>query len=253
MGVFVFRDVAVPREAHNAAPIVAPNGSFLIFDIYGFLYASESLDGPWRHVATSAIHCNNPAPMFLPNGTAVVACHNGGIYLFACDDLFGRAPWRPLGGALAFPVEWGGNDSPYLHVEDPFLYVDRRGHWHLIFHRYDLRNGYSPNATASNPLLVSGHAFSLDGWNWHYNVVQQPYDSVIRFANGTAQPTSTFERPHLLFDDNKTAMHLISGVAPYFNQCQDCEGAQGAVAHSCPRCKLTQGLDYTFTLVTAHA
>ncbi len=46
MEPFEVRDTALAEEAHNAAPIRAPNGSFLIFDIWDFLFAAEAPEGP---------------------------------------------------------------------------------------------------------------------------------------------------------------------------------------------------------------
>ena len=68
-------DTALPKEAHNASPLKAANGSYLIFHIgsaggssSSLLHASESPNGPWRPLP-SKIHCNNPAPMLHNNGT----------------------------------------------------------------------------------------------------------------------------------------------------------------------------------------
>ena len=54
MDVFKKEDTVLPQEAHNASPLRAPNGSFLLFHIgnggdgkHDFLHAADSPKGPW--------------------------------------------------------------------------------------------------------------------------------------------------------------------------------------------------------------
>ena len=56
-------------QAHNASPLRARNGSWLLFHIgsgggsgSSFLHHSESPAGPWHPLP--ALDCNNPAPMY---------------------------------------------------------------------------------------------------------------------------------------------------------------------------------------------
>lgn len=254
MDAFIKKDVALQREAHNASPIRARNGSYLLFHIGGKTHvsAAESPFGPWRSVTFDA-QCNNPAPAVHPNGTAYVFCNNGDWVLLRSDDVF-AGHWTPV-QSLNFPPSWGGESSPYLRNEDPYLYFDARGNWHLLGHRYDYRDGWPVNPNQTMPILVSGHAFSVDGMTWYYNSAQQPFDAAITFANGTTQYFSTFERPHLLFDDpdDRTPTHLIVAAQPYFrdpstqNICQGCESRVGSNS-SCVVCKTTSTIDYTYTL-----
>eukprot|EP00035_Acanthoeca_spectabilis_P018806 m.404081 g.404081 ORF g.404081 m.404081 type:complete len:269 (+) comp16790_c3_seq1:74-880(+) len=78
---FVKQDTVLKPWAHNAAPILSPNGTYLVFHIgTGNVHASVAgPNGPWREVAFN-VDCNNPAPAFHPNGTAFVMCHNKGGY-----------------------------------------------------------------------------------------------------------------------------------------------------------------------------
>lgn len=75
---------------------------------------------------------------------------------------------------------------------------------------------------------MSGHGFSEDGVTWHFNSAQQPYNGVITFENGTLQHFSTYERPHLVFNEKQQPTHLINGVSPYWQP----PGAQGP----CDKC-----------------
>ena len=129
------------------------------------------------------------------------------------------------------------------------------GNFHLLAHNYDYRDGWPVNPNQTMPVLVSGHGFSTDGVKWQFNSAEQPYDAVVRFENGTAQHFSTFERPHLLFNDRQQPTHLVNGVSPYWQPpgaagpCDKCDARLGS-AHSCVVCKTTKGIDYTYTLVT---
>jgi len=257
MGVFELVDTALPKEAHNASPLRAPNNSYLLFHIgnsggaaggSGFAHHSQRPEGPWLPLTGPG--CNNPAPMFAKNGTAYVGCKDGGFRVYRSDDVFG-GEWEFV-TTMAFPPAWGGDAKEYLKNEDPYLWADRRGHFHMIAHRYDYRDGFPPNPNETMPVLVSGHGYSTDGLDWHFNSVQ-PYEAKITFANGTVQQFSTWERPHLLFDKSGVPTHLVNGVQPYWmgprGPCDGCDARPGS-AHSCVVCKSSPGIDYTYTLVS---
>ena len=281
MGVFELVDTPLRKEAHNASPLRAKNGSYLLFHIgssgdssksnpvappdsfspigrhvvlagggSSFAHHAETPDGPWYPL--SGPRCNNPAPMLANNGTAFVGCNDGGFHIYKSDDVF-AGKWTQV-TTMAFPPSWGANAPSYLKNEDPYLWMDRRGNFHLLAHRYDYRDGYPPNPNQTMPLHVSGHGFSTDGVAWHFNVEQQPYDALIRFHNGTTQQFSTYERPHLVFDpESGLPTHLVNGVQPYWmgpdGPCDGCDRRAGSM-HSCVVCKTTEGIDYTYTLVS---
>jgi hypothetical protein len=111
------------------------------------------------------------------------------------------------------------------------------------------------NPSQTMPVLVSGHGFSPDGVNWHFNLAEQPYNPWVTFENGTRQDFSTYERPHLVFNLDGHPTHLVNGVSPYWNPpgtagpCDKCDARPGS-EHSCVVCKTTAGIDFTYTLVT---
>jgi len=258
MDPFRYADTVLHPECHNASPLLAPNGSYLLFHIgSGLLHASETPSGPWRALPSITVDgkhrpCNNPAPMFARNGTAYVGCNDGGFQIYKSDDVF-QGEWMMV-TTLAFPPAWSSAAPAYLKNEDPYLWMDTRGHFHLLAHRYDYRDGWPQNPNQTMPVLVSGHGYSENGIDWGFNVEQQPYDAVIVFQNGTRQHLSTYERPHLIFEAaSGQPTHLVNGVSPYWNDdkpCDGCSARQGSAA-SCVVCKCTKGLDYTYTLVTA--
>ena len=266
MDRFAFVSTALPKEAHNASPLkYEVNGSYVIFHVGAangtggastFAHFSDSVDGPWHALGNSLANCNNPAPVFLSNGSTLVLCSVGGYALYHTSDLFHGNGWTKSLD-LTLPPSWS-QPMPYGHgkaYEDPFLWQDARGNLHMLHHLYDFRNGFPLDPAAPHPLQVSAHAFSAPPFlEWHYNIDAQPYDPRITFENGTVQNFSTWERPHLLFDaKTRTPTHLINGVQSYYNgprgACDGCKKSGGS-NHSCAGCKSTIGLDYTYTLVT---
>jgi hypothetical protein len=96
------------REAGAAVP-AAPVASSL--------HVSTSVYGPWTPVQPQPPNCNNPAPLFHPNGTWFLLCDSS--TLFSAPALTG--PWTQLRS-----IPTGGIDGSY---EDANLYIDERGNW----------------------------------------------------------------------------------------------------------------------------
>jgi hypothetical protein len=89
---------------------------------------------------------------------------------------------------------------PYT-VEDPYMWIDPRGSFHIINHAYN--TGQKTNCSTSH---VSSHFFSADGKTWGHS--DQPYDHTVQFDDGTSHSFCTLERPSLIF----TAEGLISHI-----------------------------------------
>ena len=47
---------------------------------------------------------------------------------------------------------------------------------------------------------ISGHAYSIDGYNWTFSPIQ-PYSNAVHRTDGTVQHFATLERPKLLWGD----------------------------------------------------
>ena len=63
--------------------------------------------------------------------------------------------------------------------EDPYLWVDKRDHWHIINH------AYSMNQTAECAASVlSTHFFSVDGKDWRCSDTE-PYGHRVQYDDGT--------------------------------------------------------------------
>lgn len=120
--------------------------------------------------------------------------------------LVGRA--TTIAGPFIVDVEAGpvfGNGSqPHNEAEDPFLFRDRRGGFHLLAHGmniYSIRSGR--------------HAWSLDGLHWETDPGPdgQAYGAVVHHTD-SAVPTvlARRERPKLLLGKDGKPTHLINGV-----------------------------------------
>jgi len=169
------------------------------------------------------------------------------VQLYRADDIeAGR--WAFI-TVISTPKTW---HDGIVFSEDPFLWIDARGMWHLLTHKYDLKNGWPPQVGHDGPVMVSGHGWSRDGLHWSFQE-NQPYYGKILYEDASVQYLSTMERPHLLFDANKEPIYLINGISTHWagpdgNPCSDCSGPRGF--HQCIGCKVTPGMDHTVTLMT---
>jgi len=247
--------VALPVSAHNPHAIRFGN-DWLLFHIYPALnhtvsdcdsgvfgameerpmvsqiHRSDSLDGPWMPVNTTMPDCTNPAPWVLSNGTLAVVCSPGtgqpNFRLLMSDNLLGAWSSRDI-----WPGVSPGSIWPHKFWEDPVLWIDASGNWHVLMHTY------SPHQNEDRD-YISGHIFSYDGVDWATNDVE-PYGHSVDYADGSSQNFSTIERPKLLFDAGRPS-YLLNGVSSYWpGGCGPCGG--------CTECKVTRGTDWTYTMV----
>ena len=160
----------------------------------GTVRTAPTPDGPWEEVPGWKYPGGNPAPIF----------HDGAFYMtnqfttqiYKAAGL--GAPWVPWANVSHAQANYPTYD---YHVEDPFLWVDARGNWHIINHAY---SNIQYNACATSD--VSAHFFSPDGQTWSYS--QQPYGHVVHFDDGTTHTYSTVERPNLFFNASGALTHI---------------------------------------------
>jgi hypothetical protein len=259
-GPYEFHDKAIDVWSHNPAPVTLPDGTFAIFhigngvhsgnvtdcsknlnstkqmkiddqdvmvngeeEIGSTIHVSRSLYGPWEPLQNNTLpSCNNPAPFVHSNGTIFIVCN---LHLYRTESI--RTNWTLVSNVSA-------PNGPQAIYEDPYLYVDHRGHFHLLFHAYKT----FPADTCVNS-TVSAHAYSEDGFVWHSNPVQ-PYDTQVEMHNGTIVTVSTRERPKMFFDKNGHPTHLFNGVCSA-TSCPPPEGPHTG----CVDCKCSGYWDYT--------
>lgn len=260
-GPYTRQSVAIPHEAHNPQAIEL-NGTWYIFHIgtgdsaapvvdcnetvahttqtsaeASTIHRSSSPDGPFTALDTQGYQaCNNPSPVLAPNGSLFVFC-TWSIRHSPSGDPAG--PWNA-------PIAVHPPRSPGANWEDPFLWIDARGYFHVLSHVW------SELPYPSNP--VSGHGFSKDGLIWEFSG-EQPYDNGVQRLDGSVQRFATLERPKLVFSDQSrphTPTHLINGVSSVWlsgpDPCAVC-GPSSAHTH-CSHCKQQPGIDWTYTLMT---
>ena len=154
---------------------------------------SKRLVGMWRD--------HEPTGKSVPHLATASDWRDPATYKFSRDDLlFGKK------------VPEGGNDEDessgmlrHHHaknpggLEDMFLWRDKRGHFHAVFHQM-----FDCDA-------CTAHAYSADGTEWHYSGTAAPPDTT--YSDGTKEVFSHSERPHILFDkDGVTPVALTNGV-----------------------------------------
>ena len=111
--------VALPRTASSGPMGYVPST----------IHTSDSPDGPFVGLSGNTLAgCNNPSPFVLPNNTILVAC---GFSIYAADELEG--PWRHVTAVSFSPTTRMGVPGMW---EDPFLWQDISGHWHMFSHTY---------------------------------------------------------------------------------------------------------------------
>lgn len=136
----------------------------------------------------------NPSPFQHPNGTIFLMAHTS--WRAFCGEAIIRADsWRgpyTVVSSDTYP-NWKGSACG---VEDPFLWVDKRGHWHALYHMMHGGPG--------------GHAFSIDGHRW--SNVSRAYSTGRPLAGGGMVHYSA-ERPKLLFGPapEYAPTHLYTG------------------------------------------
>jgi hypothetical protein len=106
--------------------------------------------------------------------------------MFIADDW--RGPYRLVtrgacgGGRVDLsPARFllGGCSGSVLGAgEDPFIFVDGRGHYHCLYHREPI----------TNPDIAIGHAYSSDGYDWHVSD-NTAANSTIHFQVSSCQST----------------------------------------------------------------
>jgi len=162
--------------------------------------SSKSLAGPWKvqplkiknQWESDEVYCahTNPSPVFLPNGTVVMAFNagfcNGGLETIGIAS----APhWSGPYTLLAKNAVLRNPDGSPHHCEDPTLWKSERG-WHLLTHNQQ------------GPQGGSSYGFSKDAVNWTL-AQNTPYNCTIKYTDGTqAEASGCGNRPQLVFSDS---------------------------------------------------
>jgi hypothetical protein len=160
--------------------------------------------GPWSPFEI-LINGTNPAPepLWAPDNltreTVLVA---EDLKIFTAPNYHG--PYTQI-----FTAPWNTSDYSPTWTEDPFIWRDKRGHWHALAHwMIDIteRNQKYPR--------IGAHMFArnLTG-PWTFKL-QEAFNSTVNFTDGSAETFNRRERPKLFFSDDweVTPLYLVNGV-----------------------------------------
>jgi len=178
------------------------------------LVSSQGLGGPWEEHRWDEIgwSCNNPAAVFLQNGTVILACK-----IFPAMGTDGK-PWRQFGIFVA--PTWRG---PYefrrlapIFGEDAYIWHDPKadggtGAFKMLYH--SMHNEHGPGKTCTT-------AWSKDGLEWTPNGNAGPphpspresYGLVIPLEGGGSLQTARRERHQPIFGPGGELVGLCNGV-----------------------------------------
>jgi len=132
-----------------------------------------------------------------------------------------------------------GVNGPKHPWQDPTLWFDRRGNFHILYHVFNF-DPYS-----AHDQRFSGHVFSSDGFNWTFSDVE-PYNGTVQFVDGTMTTFATRERPQIIFAPGTTVpVGIVNGVSsqPVGPECDSCSKG------TCGECKVTKDRDWTYTVL----
>ena len=169
------------------------------------VHSSDAPGGPWKADGTmpDGIICNNPAALMLNNGSVAMFCHGPGIRMALAPNY--SAPF----GTIRFISQEGTYPIPHTVWEDPSVYLDANGNWHLLSHVYPTNT----SNWAQYADVVAGHAFSANGLDWVFHPTP-PWTADVTSVDGSTRHYATRERPCLLLSDgeDRTPVALFTSV-----------------------------------------
>ena len=126
--------------------------------------------------------------------------------------------------------------SAFANVEDPFLWIDLRGNFHILNHRF-----VQSETTHCHSSTISAHVFSPDGQHWHaLEPAVQPYGHTVQYDDGSNFSFTTLERPNAHFDERGVMTHInfAADLTTPDAGCNDnVEAGHTGKARSCAECK----------------
>lgn len=192
-------------ETHCDTP---SNPTFITYMMYTYNISNWSNWSKPEIVIPVKPKDTNFSPVILKNGSLIGfwRTHNsddpGTVEHLVRAENWKDASTYELETADVFP-DIPGNDG----TEDPFMYMDKNGYFHALFHN---RN---PN---NIEIYCGGHGYSLDGINWIYG--GWAFNNTVQYYNDTTKGVYSVtwakrERPHFIFDkDGYTPIAITSGL-----------------------------------------
>jgi hypothetical protein len=170
----------------------------------GMVFNGSTVPGAWD------ADTSNPSPLVLPNGSVVLAYRG---CLEDCSDareteligiVAGPSPTGPFLRSSITPG--GGPVLPNHPNEDPHVWRDARGGWHLLMHSLEADGGWG-----SGP-RVGRHAFARSAAGpWTFGNTSLAYNTTVAFTDGSVRVYHRRERPQLLWEGGRPVL-LTTGV-----------------------------------------
>lgn len=158
----------------------------------------------------------NPAPVAMPDGKVRIMVHTD------WSKVTGNTTGGWMGEVIVEADSWKG---PYKMIssrditdcikceEDPFMWQDHRGNWHVLYHRmFDNGPGDDP-AKGAEGSWSGGHSFSADGIT-DWSPITRCYNTSVPLVNGSTVKFVSRERPKLLMGADGRPSHLSNAVQP---------------------------------------
>lgn len=199
-----------PPEHHNPTLKVSPqDGSWNIYSIKagsGPIVLTKSTDQgkSWTGATpgTTVSGEQNPGPVLNPNGSMTMFYRADGTQGLSspCSTESIGVQYCPGYNSTCT----GGVNPIYKHTsEDPSVFIDHRGHWHMLINA--LPGGCNPK------LQQGGHAWSKDASTW-----SEPrtgaYNTTVQFTDGTSMTCVRRERPQMVLDRKGVPLVMFAGV-----------------------------------------
>ena len=214
--------------------------SYFSLWVGGRIHISSSPNGPFQILSNATYpDSNNPAPIYHQGRFYMTSQHTRKIWTTA--SLIPSVPWT-LHSQIDVDLPKGTT------LEDPTMWVDSRGNWHILNHAYDTSQRY--NCSKS---VVSSHLFSANEGKTWCRSPQEPYGHTIgNTAGGLRQHAyTTLERPYILRNGNGELTHLVlaADLETGDEGCTDTPACKGSDRFcSCVNCKWN---DLAGTIVVA--
>ncbi|KAF3045035.1 hypothetical protein E8E12_005196 [Didymella heteroderae] len=166
--------------------------------------SASTIRGPWSPFEILINGTNPaPAPLWTPeNPTSETVLVAEDLKIFTALNYNGTY-------TQIFTVPWNTSDYSPTWAEDPFVWRDKRGHWHALAHwMIDIteRSQKYPR--------VGAHMFArnLTG-SWTFKL-QEAFNSTVNFTDGSVETFNRRERPKLFFSDDGdlTPLYMVNGV-----------------------------------------
>ncbi|KAH7081559.1 hypothetical protein BKA63DRAFT_589131 [Paraphoma chrysanthemicola] len=167
--------------------------------------AAQDIRGPWSPWKIT-VNGTNPAPWPLwsqDNQTSAIALVAEDLRIFTAEK------WD-AGYKLVNTAPWNTTDYSPTWAEDPFVWRDKRGHWHALAHwMIDI---VEKNGTKYPRVGAHMYSRTLEG-KWNFKL-QEAFSSKVEFTDGNVETFNRRERPKLFFseDGEVTPLYLVTGV-----------------------------------------